>query len=70
MAATSYESALQMAQSLSSQERLRLIRELSSPPADSPKTYSILDIAGLGAELWQQVDAQEYVRSERSSWAG
>jgi len=73
MGAASYEAALEMAQSLSKREKLRLIRELSLESPDSAVTsepVSILDLCGLGAEIWQQVDAQEYVRSERSTWAG
>ena len=29
---------------------------------------SILDLQGLGKELWSDVDAAEYVASERDSW--
>jgi hypothetical protein len=73
MAAASYETALQLAQSLSSHEQLRLIQELtmrSSSASKTPEQTSILEISGLGAEIWHQIDAQEHVRSERSTWAG
>ena len=30
--------------------------------------HSILDIQGLGAEIWKGIDAQEYVKKERESW--
>lgn len=29
---------------------------------------SLLDLEGLGAELWRDVDAAEHVERERSSW--
>jgi len=32
------------------------------------KTHSILELEGLGAEIWKGIDAQEYVRKERESW--
>jgi len=73
MAVVSYESALQMAQSLSPEERLRLVHDLTTPAAQiasESQQSSILEICGLGAELWKQSDAQEYVRNERASWAG
>jgi hypothetical protein len=73
MAAASYETALQLAQSLSSNEQLRLIQELtmrSSSVSKIPKQTSILEISGLGAEIWHKIDAQEHVQSERSTWAG
>jgi hypothetical protein len=69
MATTPYQSALELARSLSGEEQSRLIRELSTQPSSEAKRIvSILDLAGLGAELWGQMDAQDYVRSERASW--
>jgi hypothetical protein len=67
--ATSYEHALQMAESLSHDDQLRLIRELMTHTAASEPT-SVLDLYGLGAEVWQNIDAQEYVHQERDSWRG
>ncbi len=32
------------------------------------KKHSIMELEGLGAEIWQGIDAQEYVRQERASW--
>lgn len=32
------------------------------------KKHSILELEGLGAEIWKGIDAQEYVRKERESW--
>ena len=29
---------------------------------------SILELEGLGAEIWKGIDAQAYVREERESW--
>jgi hypothetical protein len=31
---------------------------------------SILELQGLGKEIWQGLDAQEYVDRERDSWNG
>ena len=73
MATHSYESALEMAASLSHAERLRLIEELAartSGEPSAPARHSILELCGLGSEIWRGVDAQEYVRNERSSWNG
>jgi hypothetical protein len=73
MAASSYENALQMAASLSHEERLRLIQELSAQTSASELSEdqtSLLLLCGLGQEIWNQMDAQEYVRLERSSWNG
>jgi hypothetical protein len=67
--ATAYEDALQMAASLSPDDRLRLLRELLALTATSEPT-SVLELEGLGAEIWQGIDAQAYVTGERSSWRG
>ncbi len=73
MATASYESALQMAASLSREEQLRLIEELKARTEEgkpSEPRHSILELRGLGKEIWEGVDAQEYVRKERSTWDG
>jgi len=70
MTTTSYDSALQMAASLSRDDQMRLIRELTALGASSAEPASVLELEGLGADIWQGMDAQEYVNSERSSWHG
>jgi len=30
--------------------------------------HSILELEGLGAEIWKSIDVEEYVRKERESW--
>jgi len=30
--------------------------------------HSILELEGLGADIWKGIDAQEYVNEERGSW--
>ena len=32
------------------------------------KPHSIMELEGLGAEIWQGIDAQTYVDQERASW--
>ena len=73
MATQTYESALQMAESLSREERLRLIEELTAhvgEGAASEPQHSIMELCGLGKEIWEGIDAQEYVNRERASWNG
>jgi hypothetical protein len=68
-----YEQILRNVESLSRAEQLRLISELaenlrveSMPEART----SILDLQGLGKEIWHGIDAQDYVDRERASWNG
>jgi len=71
MAAITYESALSMAESLSHEEQLRLIEELrtraSEEDAHEP-LHSIMELRGLGKEIWQGIDTTEYILNERASW--
>ena len=32
------------------------------------KKNSIMELEGLGANIWEGIDAQDYVRKERESW--
>ena len=34
------------------------------------KRRSILELEGRGAEIWEGIDAREYVRREREAWDG
>lgn len=68
-----YENVLRHAESLSRVDQLRLLSELAQylrahVPADAHT--SILQLQGLGKEIWQGMDAQEYVDRERASWNG
>lgn len=44
------------------------VTHLLSQALEASRPLSILDLRGLGKELWQGVDAAEHVRSERASW--
>ena len=46
------------------QEVTVLLAQALEPPA----TLSILELRGLGKELWRGVDAAAHVASERSAW--
>ncbi|MBR8838991.1 MAG: hypothetical protein DSM106950_34560 [Stigonema ocellatum SAG 48.90 = DSM 106950] len=50
------------------EDLLRLIRQRATL-TPKPKR-SILELEGLGKEIWNDIDAQEYVNQERDSWNG
>jgi hypothetical protein len=71
--ATSYESILRNVESLSRADQLRLMSELAEYLREHEPTEShtsILDLQGLGKEIWHGIDAQTYVDHERASWNG
>ena len=35
---------------------------------DQEKTVSIMELEGLGKELWEGIDALKYIQEERASW--
>lgn len=59
---------LQEAQRLSLEERRELIRLLHDSIQDRSEPHSILELAGMGAEIWQGIDAQDYLNRLRSEW--
>lgn len=68
----SFDDYVRGIQSLKPGEQLSLIEIISArlkKTLEREKTkHSIMELEGLGAELWKDIDAQEYVRKERESW--
>lgn len=56
---------------LPTNEKLRLIAKVTSDLAENetekPKR-SIMELHGLGKEIWEGIDAQEYVNEMRDEW--
>lgn len=61
---------LEQAKALTPQERETLITYLQASLAEEvPKSgHSIMELRGLGKEIWQGVDAQAYVDQLRDEW--
>lgn len=58
---------------LPSAEQLQIVELIAKNIASTrestrPKTRSILELEGLGAEIWEGIDAQEYVNELRKEW--
>jgi plasmid stability protein len=53
------------------QDRRSIAQEVSfllTEALNAQPDQSIMDLEGLGKELWAGIDAVEYVRTERDSW--
>jgi len=63
---------LQHAKTLSIQERKELIKllvdSLDVPEAVPRQQRRLSELRGLGKEIWEGIDAQEYVNQLRSEW--
>lgn len=73
MSISTYDQVLDRIQHLTPADQLRLLEELASlvrRRITTPARRSILELQGLGKEIWQDIDAQEYIDQERASWNG
>jgi hypothetical protein len=75
MNVTEYDELLVRVCSLEPSERMRFMEDLSALagrilPSTDRNERGILELEGLGREVWQNMDAQEYVHQERDSWDG
>jgi hypothetical protein len=71
MSAQAYDDILSRAQrELSAEELLKLANALCQHAGAKGRQHSILELRGLGKEIWEGIDPDEYVRKERDSWDG
>jgi hypothetical protein len=63
---------LQQAKTLSGQERKELVKllidSLDAPEAAPCQQRRLAELRGLGKEIWEGIDAQEYVDQLRNEW--
>jgi hypothetical protein len=69
---TPYETIQRHLKFLTRAEQVRLMSELTKclHQHETERDASILELQGLGKEIWQGIAAQEYVDRERASWGG
>lgn len=70
---TTYQEVRRQIESLTLDEQMQLMQELASivshrTPEKSKR--NLMELEGLGQDIWQGIDAQEYVDIERQSWNG
>jgi hypothetical protein len=66
---------LDRVQSLTFDDQLRLLSDIATMLRHEGKAtprpkHSIMELEGLGKEIWEGIDAQEYVNQERDAWRG
>lgn len=73
MSVLEYTAVLESASRLSRREKVDLLAELANQVRDDAcgeEKRSIGELRGLGKEIWDGIDAQEYVDRERDAWDG
>lgn len=67
-----YEDYVRGIDKLEPEQQLSLVELLSAKLKKQlgrkPGKHKITELEGLGAEVWENVDVQEYIRKERNSW--
>ena len=66
MSTQDIEALIEAAKHLAPHDKERLRRALSQKPPS--QQHGITELRGLGKEIWQGIDAQDYVNAERDSW--
>jgi hypothetical protein len=66
------DQVLDISEQLKPSDQLRLISALSErlrqELGESAELVDMLSLAGVGADLWAQIDVAAYLEKERSSW--
>jgi len=69
MSTEEYRTIRNQVRQLSTDEQFRLLEDLVAIlKKKSRPQHSILELKGLGKEIWEGVDVDEYIRQERDSW--
>jgi hypothetical protein len=65
-----YDRLLSRARKLPRRDQRRLVSEMTAALAQSDrrKTHSLLELEGLGKEVWEGIDVEQYIKAERDSW--
>jgi hypothetical protein len=67
-----YDDYVRGIKGLRPEEQLSLVEIISArlKRTIAPKRpkHSVMELEGLGADIWKGIDAQQYVRTERESW--
>lgn len=68
----SYEDCVDGIKNLEPEDQLSIVEIISAnlkrSLREKKQEHSLMELEGLGAEIWKDVDAREYVNKERESW--
>ena len=68
---TAYYEALRAIRELNPEDWLDILVDVTNMLRAAPlhrSRHSVMELEGLGAEFWQQIDIDEYIKAERASW--
>lgn len=68
-----YDDVIQQVKHMTTSDQLKLLEEVAAiirHQVESKPKRSLLELDGLGAEMWRQIDVDDYLDEERNSWDG
>jgi hypothetical protein len=68
-----YDGILQQIQLLTPDEQLQLLADIAAmlrQQVTAEPQHSIMELKGLGKEVWEGIDVEKYIDEERNSWDG
>ena len=71
MSTHAYREALSRVLLLTPDEQLQLLADVAvmlRQQVTAEPQHSIMELEGLGKEIWQDVDVEKYIDEERNSW--
>lgn len=72
MTQTAYNHVIQEIKTMALSEQLRLLEQIAAlarnAVSKNVEYRSIMELKGKGKEIWKDVDVQQYLDNERSSW--
>ena len=71
MSTEDYDEILEQVQLLTLDDQLRLLEDIASMLRQQFTTrpqHSIMELEGLGKEIWEGIDVEKYIKDERNSW--
>lgn len=66
--ADTFEQLLDQILKLEPEQQSQLIEVVAARLSRRKRKHSVLELRGLGKEVWQGIDAKEYVARERAAW--
>ena len=73
MSTRTYDEILSRIQLLPPEDQLQLLADLAlmlRNQVTAEPQHSIMELKGLGKEVWQDIDVEKYIEEERNSWDG
>ena len=71
MSTEDYDEILEQVQLLTLDDQLRLLEDIAAMLRRQFTTqpqHSIMELEGLGKEIWEGIDVEKYIEEERNSW--